>query len=129
MEKQAINPWTWQDQFGYVQGNLVTEGRRVLHCSGQISVDENGTVVHAGDMAAQMSKALDNLEAVVEKAGMTKENIVKLTMFVTDMQAAIAAYASIGARIAAYRSAQTLIGVNQLAFPDLMVEIEGVAIG
>lgn len=128
MEKQAVNPWTWQDQFGFVQGNAVTGGQRVLYCSGQTSVDENGAVVNAGDMAAQMQKALDNLETVLEKAGMSKDNVARLTVYVTDMEAALAAYASVGARMAAYKSAQTLIGVQRLAFPDLMVEIEATAV-
>ena len=65
MEKRAINPWTWQDNFGFVQGNEITGAQRVLRCSGQTSVDENGTPVHEGDMAAQAGKALDNLEAVL----------------------------------------------------------------
>lgn len=128
MEKQAVNPWTWQEQFGFMQGNLISGGERVLYCSGQVSVDEHGSVVNAGDMAGQMHKALDNVETVLAQAGMSKENVVKLVVFVTDMQAALAAYASVGARIAGFKSAQTLIGVNQLAFADLMVEIDATAV-
>lgn len=128
MEKRPVNPWTWQDQFGFVQGNLVSGGERVLYCSGQTSVDGNGSVLHAGDMAAQMRQALDNLEAVLGEAGLSTENLVKLTVYVTDMDAAMAAYASVGARVAGYRCAQTLIGVQRLFSPELMVEIEGVAV-
>lgn len=128
MEKEAVNPWAWQDQFGFVQGNLVSGGERIIYCSGQTSVDENGAVMNAGDMGAQMHKALDNVEAVLSKAGISKENVVKMTVYVTDMEAALAAYASVGARIAGFKSAQSLIGVSRLAFPDLMVEIEATAV-
>lgn len=128
MERQAVNPWKWQDQFGFVQANLASGAEKVLYCSGQVSVDDNGSVVHAGDMAAQMGKALDNLEAVLGGAAMTLENVVKLTIYVTDIDAAFAAFPEVGARVASFKAAQTLIGVSRLAFPGLMVEIDATAV-
>lgn len=128
MERQAVNPWTWQDQFGFVQGNVVTGADKILFCSGQISVDENGTVVHADDMAAQMKQALDNLDAVLSGAGMSLQNVVKMTTYVTDMDAALGAFATVAERVAGAKSAQTLLGVSRLAFPGLMVEIEATAV-
>ena len=38
MERRVINPWTWQDQFGFVQANEVTGAQKILVCSGQTSV-------------------------------------------------------------------------------------------
>jgi len=38
MERRIINPWSWQDQFGYVQAHEVSGTRRVLFCAGQTSV-------------------------------------------------------------------------------------------
>jgi enamine deaminase RidA (YjgF/YER057c/UK114 family) len=128
VEKTAVNPWKWQEQFGFVQANLVTSGGKVLHLSGQVSVDDDGNVVHEGDMAAQINKALDNVETVVSQAGMSIENIVHLRIYVTDVDAALAAYASVGPRLDAVRAAQTLLGISRLAFPGLMVEIEAVAV-
>ncbi len=52
MERRIINPWTWQDQFGYVQGNDVSGAKRLVFCSGQTSVDAEGRSVHPGDMRA-----------------------------------------------------------------------------
>lgn len=128
MERQVVNPWTWQDQFGFVQGNVVTGADKILFCSGQISVDESGAVVHADDMAAQMTQALDNLDAVLSGAGMSIENVVKLTVYVTDMDAAFSAFPAIAGRVGAAKAAQTLLGVSRLAFPGLMVEIEATAV-
>ena len=128
MERQAVNPWKWQDQFGFVQANLVSGAEKVLYCSGQVSVDDHGSVVHADDMAAQIGKALDNLEAVLSGAGMALENVVKLTIYVTDVDAAFEAYPSVGPRLAGAKSAQTFIGVSRLAFPGLMVEIDATAV-
>jgi len=128
MEKQAVNPWKWQDQFGFVQANLVSGGQNVLYCSGQTSVDENGGVLHKDDMVGQVNQALDNLETVLREAGMSVDNVVHLRIYVTDVDAALAAYASVGPRLGSFRAAQTLLGISRLAFPGLMVEIEAVAV-
>lgn len=128
MEKTAVNPWKWQDQFGFVQANLVAGGDRVLYLSGQVSVDDDGNVVHEGDIAAQFNKALDNIESVLSDAGMTTENIVHLRIFVTDVDAAFNAFPGVLPRLAGLRAAQTLLGISRLAFPGLMVEIEATAV-
>ena len=128
MERRAINPWNWQDNFGFVQANEITGAQKVLFCSGQTSVDENGTPVHEGDMAGQAGKALDNLEAVLKDAGMDLSNVVRLTIYTTDIDAAMASYGAVAPRLAPIRAAQTLIGVARLAFPPLMIEIEATAV-
>jgi enamine deaminase RidA (YjgF/YER057c/UK114 family) len=69
MEQRPVNPWTWQDAFGYSQAIEVTGAERVLYCAGQTSSDEDGAPLHEGDMKAQMHKALDNLEQVLSQAG------------------------------------------------------------
>lgn len=69
MERSAINPWAWQDQFGFVQASDLSGVNRVLLCSGQTSVDDECNPVHVGDMAGQINKALDNLETVLGQAG------------------------------------------------------------
>ena len=61
-ERRGINPWTWQDQFGYVQANEVSGAQRTIFCAGQTSVDEEGRSVHPEDMRAQITLAMDNLE-------------------------------------------------------------------
>ncbi len=128
MERRAINPWSWQDAYGFVQANEVTGAQKVLYCSGQTSVDENGTPVHEGDMAAQAGKALDDLEAVLKDAGMDLSNVVHLTIYTTDVDATIAGLGAVGPRLAPIKAAQTLIGVARLAFPPLMIEIEATAV-
>ena len=70
-ERKPVNPWTWQDQYGFSQAIDVRQGGRVLYCAGQTSVDDQGNVLHAGDMAAQIGQALDNLDAVLRHAGLS----------------------------------------------------------
>jgi enamine deaminase RidA (YjgF/YER057c/UK114 family) len=87
MERRVVNPWRWQDQFGFVQANELKGYERVLICSGQTSTNEDGTTAHPADMAAQMNKCLDNLETVLREAGMTLENVVRLNYYTTDVDA------------------------------------------
>ena len=56
MGRRVINPWTWQDQFGFVQALEVTGSERALFCAGQTSSDADGNPVHAGDMRAQLGQ-------------------------------------------------------------------------
>ena len=63
MERRIINPWTWQDEFGYVQANEVIGAQHTLYCSGQGANDATGAAVLAGDMRGQIGLALDTLGA------------------------------------------------------------------
>ena len=130
MERRAVNPWTWQDQYGFVQANELTGYERVLICSGQTSTNEDGSTAHPGDMAAQMNKCLDNLETVLREAGMTLENVMRLNYYTTDVDAWLASAPEWGHRLAeaGCRPASTLLGVTRLAFPDLVVEVEATAV-
>jgi enamine deaminase RidA (YjgF/YER057c/UK114 family) len=130
VERQVINPWTWQDQFGYVQANSVSNGDCVIYCAGQASVDDEGHPIHEGDMVGQFGKALDNLETVLEKAGAALADVVRLNYYVTDVDAYFRAMVSIGPRLARAncRPAGTLIRVAGLAFPQFLVELEATAV-
>ncbi len=131
MERTAVNPWQWSMNFGFNQGELIEGASRTLFCSGQTSVDADGAPQHPGDMAAQLSLALDNLEAVLHDAGMGLGNLVRLNFYTTDVDAYLASSAVLGQRLGAagVMPAGTLLGVARLAFPELMVEIEGTAVG
>lgn len=130
MERRIINPWTWQDQFGYVQANEVSDAQRTLFCAGQTSVDEEGRPVHPEDMRAQIIQAMDNLETVLKEAGFELSDVVRLNIYTTDVDRFFEAFDAAVGRIeeAGCRPASTLLGVTRLAFPELMVEIEATAV-
>jgi enamine deaminase RidA (YjgF/YER057c/UK114 family) len=130
MERRIINPWTWQDEFGYVQANEVSGVQRTLYCSGQAANDETGAAVHPGDMRAQITLALDNLEALLAAAGFSFADIVRLNIYTTDVDQFFAHYDAFIGRLAAAgcRHTGSLIGVARLAFPEMMVEIEATAV-
>jgi enamine deaminase RidA (YjgF/YER057c/UK114 family) len=130
LEIKSVNPWTWQDNFGFSQAIEFSGHSRVLVCAGQTSVDDNGVAVHEGDMSAQIGKALDNLEAVLARAGMTLKNVVRLNVYTTDVNAILPAWTAWSDRLGAAdcRPACTLLGVATLFEPEIMVEIEATAV-
>ena len=80
-------------------------------------------------MPAQALQAVDNLEAVLREGGYELSDVVRLNYYVTDVDAFVAAGESLGRRLgeAGCRASGTLLGVERLAFPGLMVEIEATA--
>ena len=129
MERRAINPWTWQDEFDFTWGIEVTGAQKMFFCAGCVSIDADGNPLHAGDMEAQFNRALDNLERVLSQASLTLGNLVRLTYYVPDIPAFLEAVPKVGVRLkaAGCKPASTLLGISQLAMPGLMIEIEGTA--
>ena len=130
MEQRKINPWKWQDQYGFSQGIEVSNASRMLYCAGQASVDDSGKPVHVGDMRKQIEQAFRNLDAVLKASGFSLANVVRLNYYTTDVDAFLAAGDVVGGRLAAAASqpSGTLLGVTKLAFPGLMIEIEATAV-
>jgi enamine deaminase RidA (YjgF/YER057c/UK114 family) len=130
MQMKPVNPWEWQDKFGYSQGLEVTGATRTLYCAGQTSVDGEGNPIHAGNMEAQLAQALDNLESVLAKAGMTLANVVRLNYYVTDIQAYFHHSGPAADRLtkAGCKPPGTLLGVAALFHPDILVELEATAV-
>ena len=129
MEREIVNPWTWQDQFGFVQANALTAPQRVVLCAGQTSTDADGNPLHPGDMRAQVAQALDNLETVLRQAGLGLGDVVRLNYYTTDLQAFFGAMDVLAERLqpSGCRPASTLLGVVALALPEFMIEIEATA--
>ncbi len=130
MEKQIINPWKWQDQFGFVQANDVTDAKRLVFCAGQVSVDSQGNPMHARDMEAQINQVFDNLETVLRQAGVRLSDVVRITYYTTDMEAFSKAGHVLGERLqkGECRPASTLLGVASLFHPDIVFELEATAV-
>lgn len=130
MQQRKINPWNWQDQYGFSQAVEVSGASRVLYCAGQASVDDDGRPVHAGDMRKQIEQAFANLDTVLAAAGFGLDNVVRLNYYTTDVDAFLAASDVVAGRLAAADAQPpgTLLGVAKLAFPGLMVEIEATAV-
>ncbi|MFG3039392.1 RidA family protein [Streptomyces sp. NPDC048330] len=130
MERTAINPVSWSTDLGFNQGELVSGHTRTLYVSGQTAMSDEGKPQHDGDMAAQLTLSLDNLEAVLDEAGMSLADVVRLNVHTTDVDELFRHYGVLAARLAAAGVApvSTMLGVTRLAIPSLMVEIEATAV-
>lgn len=99
-----------------------------IFVSGQAALDLDGNIVGVGDFDAQAAQAFENLKAVLEAAGAGLDKLIKVTVYVTDM----ANFPRVVALRERYFSppwpADTLVEVSALALPELMIEIEGVAL-
>jgi enamine deaminase RidA (YjgF/YER057c/UK114 family) len=127
MKRTDVNPWAWSVNVGFDQAELVEGPTRQLVCSGQTAVDADGNPQHPGDMAAQLELALDNLETVLTRAGMTVANLIRLNIYTTDVDALLEHLSVLSGRLDGARYASTLLGVARLAAPDLLVELEATA--
>jgi len=130
VEQRIFNPWTWQNEFGYVQVQEVRSAQRTLFCAGQTSVDAEGRAVHPEDMRARITQPMDNLETVLRQAEAELSDVVCLNYYTTDVDRIFEAYDAVITRLsgAGCSPASTLLGVARLAFPELLVEIEATAV-
>jgi reactive intermediate/imine deaminase len=127
-EKRFLTPETLSPPFGY---SHVVEARAgtIVYISGQVPLDTNGELVGEGDFEAQTRQVFENLTRALEAADATWGDVVKLDYFLRDVS-----------RIATVRAirdeyldtanppASTLVEVSGLFRPDVLVEIQAVAI-
>lgn len=116
----------WEKEYGYAQSVKVED---TIYVSGQVSHDETGKIVGRRDMETQMRQAYTNIQKVLAQYGATMNNIVDETLFVTDMDAAFSA--AVKCRENVFSGipvvASTIVQIQRLAFPDLLIEIRCVA--
>ncbi len=131
MNKTILNPPSLAKPVGYANG-ILTDGGRLLFLAGQTGMDATGKIGNPFDLIAQFQQAVENLQAVVQAAGGTLADIVKLTIFVTDKRAYHAQRERIGevyrAYFGYYYPAMTLVEVKSLYDPNALIEIEGIAV-
>jgi enamine deaminase RidA (YjgF/YER057c/UK114 family) len=125
-----INPPELGTPPGYSQVVDVRAGR-IIFIAGQTAVDRDGNVVGKNDFAAQATQVFRNLAIALEAAGCTAANLVKLTVYLTDMdnlsryrEARNGFFASVTPPAA---PAVTLVEVAKLYGADFMIEIEAIA--
>jgi enamine deaminase RidA (YjgF/YER057c/UK114 family) len=131
VERTTVNPWPWSVELGFTQGEVVSGQVRTVYCAGQAATGEDGSPRHEGDVGAQLELSLANLEAVLGGAGMSLGNLVRLTVYTTDVDLLFAHYGVLVSRLGAagVSSTMTVLGVTRLALPSLLVELEGTAVG
>ena len=127
-QKRFLTPATLSPPFGYSHV-VEAQAGTIVYISGQVPLDAEGQLVGAGDFAAQTRQVFENLTRALEAADATWSDVVKLDYFLRDV-------GQIGA-VRAIRDeyvdtehppASTLVEVSSLFSPDVLVEIQAVAI-
>lgn len=121
------NPPTLTTPRGYSHVVEATGGR-TIYVSGQVALDKHGRVVGAGDMAAQTRQVFENLKLALGAADASLDDIVKITVFVTDVAQAPAVREVRDEYLTKAKPASSLVQITALFMPELLIEIEAVAV-
>ncbi|HZN44713.1 MAG TPA: RidA family protein, partial [Nitrospiraceae bacterium] len=100
----------------------------LLFISGQAAIDSGGKIVGIGDFDAQAKQAFENLDRVLRAGGSSLKNVIKVTIFLTDMGYFGRIVELRGQWFTAPYPADTIVEVRSLYSPDAMIEIEAVAV-
>ncbi|CAI8417604.1 MAG: 2-iminobutanoate/2-iminopropanoate deaminase [Porticoccaceae bacterium UBA1117] len=106
---------------GYTVGNLI-------FTSGQAAIDSEGNIVGVDDFDAQAEQGFKNLSDVLQQGGSSLAQVMKVTIYLTDMTNFMKVVALRERFFSAPYPADTLIEVSSLALPELEIEIEAIAL-
>lgn len=126
MAREIVNPSSMATPTGY--SHIARKSGTPVFVSGQVSAGADGRTVGKGDATAQAEQVFVNLQAVLEAAGGSMDDVVKFTAYALD-----AAYRPAIAEARTKRfpngdfPASTFVVVSGLASPDYLIEIEAVA--
>jgi 2-iminobutanoate/2-iminopropanoate deaminase len=112
----------WEKEYGYSQAVKV---ENTIYVSGQVGHDDKGNIQGQGNMEIQMRQAYANIKKVLAQYGATIDNVVDEVLFVTDMDAAFSARIKCKQEVFSGNPvlASTIVQIQRLAFPELLVEI------
>lgn len=133
MEKRSYNYAAWTKGIFSDAVTITNMGKgKLIFLAGVGSEDENGprgTIRHRGDFLAQCNYAYDKIKRALAANGSSLKDAVKMTVYVTDMRYRLDWAKCSGENFSGeVVPAQTLLGISQLAFPEMMIEIDVIAI-
>lgn len=127
MAREKIVPKDWKAMQKYAAGYKVSGGS-LLVLSGKGAVDPEGNIVAKGDMAGQTRYVMENIRHMLESGGATLKDVIKATIYVKGVKDF---FPQVWDVYASYFEgdypAATLVGVPELAYPDLLIEIDVMA--
>jgi 2-iminobutanoate/2-iminopropanoate deaminase len=128
MERQQVNPWTWQDAAGFSQAWRVDAASSLVFVAGQGPISPDGALVGRDDFDAQVRQTFENMRTVLEQSGASFESIVKLMVFLTDITL-LRDFGRVRSEfITGPAPASTAVQIGALAVPGMMVEVEAIAV-
>ncbi|MFC8535757.1 Rid family hydrolase [Streptomyces sp. NPDC057249] len=130
MTTHEIGPRMVGERLMYNRAVRVEAPRSWLFLSGHEARDDAGGIAHRGDMAGQMRLTLRRLGETAAEAGMALADVVQIRIMTTDLAACKAHYDVLldGLATAGCRPTSLLAEVSALSDPDMLIEIEAVAV-
>lgn len=130
MPIEHLNPDSMHKNPAFSQGIIVPANAKILVIGGQNAVNKQGEIVGKGDMEAQTTQALDNLITVLETAGGSLDDLIRVGIYFhadADINAGFGAWMKRAGKI---KNPPTVTGIKVagLAHPDFLIEIEATAI-
>ncbi len=129
-EKQFINPFGNKPP-GYTHVVVVTGPGKTIYISGQVPTNAAGEIVGKGDLRQQVTQVYENLQTALKAAGATFSDVVKMNTYVVNYKPGdITIIREVRALYLPKENppASTLAGVQALYHPDVMIEIEAIAV-
>ena len=124
---ERMNPAGLSTPTGY--SHVVSaRGGRTIYVAGQVSLDAQGRLVGAGDLAAQTQQVFTNLQIALKAAGATFADVVKVNYYLRDASKVAVVREIRSKYFTSALPASTLIEVPRLAQPDFLIEIEVIAV-
>jgi enamine deaminase RidA (YjgF/YER057c/UK114 family) len=109
-------------------GRVDPQASQLLFVSGQMALDETGSVIGAGDLGRQSQVVFERLAAILGDQGATFDDVVNIRTYLTDMSD-LSGYASARSRhLTGTPPTSTTVGVPRLVHPDALVEVDIVAV-
>ena len=130
MKKQYANPKELSVPRFYTHTVSIEGAAKLVTISGQVSWDASGNVVGKGDMRAQSEQVFRNVTAALQAAGAGWDDVIKMNGYMVGMHAErVNAYREVRGRFLKEGAlpASTLVGVERLVDPDLLLEVEVIA--
>ena len=125
MERRTVTTGTeWESTVGYARA---VEYGDTVHVSGTTATDE-GEVIATGDPYGQAHRALENIEAALAETSATIEDVVRTRLYVTDIDDWEEIGRAHGEVFGKIQPATTMVETSRLIHPEMLVEIEAVAI-
>ena len=112
----------------FSQGVKVTDAKTLVFASGQVALDKDGNLVGKGDAYAQAMKLLENMKLVLNEAGATFDNVVQIKVYLKDMRDFEAIHKARAHYFLKEPPSSTLVQVSQLVHPDMLVEMDAIAV-
>jgi len=116
--------WEWAKKFNLTLGIKVGN---TIYVSGQGPISPEGQIVGKGDVKAQSLQTFENIKAILAEGGATMDDVVKITVFLTDINTYPDFAAARGQAFPNRRPTSTAVATPALVLPDMVVEIEAIA--